>query len=149
MWVGVPARTRQPQQQLQHTGMAHTAHCTVNVWLTCLCCCVCLTPLVVLQLSSYASGVDYSASEAASISSRLELISKLGRRLRVSQQGGGVPAGGVASGLLELQAQWAGQLEQFYASQGEKGGRGNTVCDGWQHVLPHLQAVCGCCVLQV
>jgi hypothetical protein len=62
-----------------------------------------------VQLSSYAAAVDYSAAEAASITNRLDLITKLCRRFRCSRG---------ASGLLALQEQWSEQLEQYYASEG-------------------------------
>ena len=79
----------------------------------------CVTVCLSMQLSSYAGVVDYSPSESASISARLELISKLARRFR---------AVGGASGLLELQQQWTTQLEQYYASQGmARGGGGGGV----------------------
>lgn len=78
----------------------------LNVERCARCCCSCL------QLSSYAAAVDYSAAEAASITNRLDLITKLCRRFRCTRG---------ASVLLNLQEQWSEQLEQFYASEGDLG----------------------------
>jgi DNA repair ATPase RecN len=61
-----------------------------------------------LQLSSYASAADYSPSEAAELSARLELLERLCRRFRARG----------SSHLLQMAESWSDQLEQYYASTG-------------------------------
>jgi DNA repair ATPase RecN len=64
------------------------------------------------QLSCYASAADYSPSEAAELSARLELLERLCRRFRARG----------SSQLLQMAQQWSDQLEQYYASIGEARG---------------------------
>lgn len=79
------------------------------------------------QLSSYAGAVDYSAADAAAISTRLELITKLARRFKCASRG--------AAGLLELQKQWRRQLQQYYDSQGQ--------AEVWREEVGELQGRVG------
>ncbi|WIA31265.1 hypothetical protein OEZ86_001261 [Tetradesmus obliquus] len=74
------------------------------------------------QLSSYASSADYSPSEAAELSARLDLLERLCRRFRARG----------SSQLLQMAEDWSDQLEQYYASIGQ--------AEAWRAEAAALQA---------